>query len=230
MPATPSNPPRAMVFDAYGTLLDVHAAMARHAARLGSNWQRLSAEWRSKQIEYTWVRSLAGPAHHRDFATLTDLALDHVAARHGIADQGLLGDLRAAYRTLAAYPEVPAVLAALRGAGIPCAVLSNGSPAMLADAVRAAGLEGLLDAVLSVESVGVFKPDPRVYRLAEDRLGHPATAMGFVSSNAWDAFGARAAGFRVVWVNRSGQPDEYGLRGAVEELADLSGLPALLRP
>jgi 2-haloacid dehalogenase len=221
-------PPRAMVFDAYGTLLDVHAAMARHAARLGPDWQLLSTEWRAKQLEYTWVRSLAGAAHHLDFAGVTDLALDHVAARHGIADAALLLDLRAAYRTSAAYPEVADALAALRRAGIACAVLSNGSPAMLAEAVRAAGLDPLLEAVLSVESVGVFKPDPRVYRLAVEALGHPAEAMGFVSSNAWDAFGAHVAGFRVVWVNRTHQPDEYGLRGTVAELPDLSGLPALL--
>ena len=140
-----------------------------------------------------------------------------------------LADLRAAYRSLAPYPEVPGVLSALRGQGIACAILSNGSPAMLAEGVRAAGLEALLDAVMSVESVGVFKPDPRVYGLAVERLGHPAQAMGFVSSNAWDAFGAREAGFRVVWVNRSAQPDEYGLRGSVEELPGLAGLPALLK-
>jgi 2-haloacid dehalogenase len=216
--------PAAVVFDAYGTILDVHSAMGRHAARLGPDWQALSADWRAKQLEYTWVRSLAGPANHVDFATVTDTALDFVARRRGLDDPALLADLRAAYRALDAYPEVPATLAALREAGIGRAILSNGAPAMLQDGVRAAGIDGLLDAVLSVESAGVFKPDPRVYRLAEDRLGHPAGAMAFVSSNAWDAFGARAAGFRVVWVNRSGQPDEYGLRGTVTELADLAGL------
>ncbi|CAH2599862.1 (S)-2-haloacid dehalogenase 1 [Rhodovastum atsumiense] len=219
---------RAVVFDAYGTLLDVHSAMARHAPRLGAQWQALSAEWRSKQLEYTWVRSLAGPTHHQDFAQATDRALDFVAARHGIDDPALLADLRAAYRSLSAYPEVPGVLAALRAKGLGRAILSNGTPAMLAEAVRAAGLDGALDAVLSVESVGVFKPDPRVYRLAAERLGHPTGAMGFASSNAWDAFGARAAGFHVFWINRSGQPDEYGLRGTVCELPDLAALPEKL--
>ena len=135
-----ASPPAVVVFDAYGTLLDVHAAMARHAARIGPEWQRLSAEWRAKQIEYTWVLSLAGAGHHRDFAELTDRALAWVAARHGIEDAALLADLRAAYRSLAPYPEVPGMLAALQKAGIGRAILSNGSPAMLAEGVRAAGL------------------------------------------------------------------------------------------
>jgi 2-haloacid dehalogenase len=192
------------VFDAYGTLLDVHSAMARHAARLGPEWQRISQDWRLKQLEYTWVRSLAGPAHP------------------------LLADLRAAYRALDAYPEVPAMLAVLRAAGWQTAILSNGTPEMLAEGVTAAGLSGLLDAVLSVEAAGVFKPDFRVYRLVTRQFSEPAKAIRFVSSNAWDAFGALEFGFRVAWVNRSGQPDEYGLRGRVDELANLAPLPALL--
>jgi 2-haloacid dehalogenase len=219
---------RAAVFDAYGTLLDIHAAMARHAGRLGADWQRISADWRAKQIEYTWVRSLAGPAHHRDFWRLTEEALVHVAQRHGITHAALLADVLAAYRELTAYPEVPAMLAGLRARGVARAILSNGEPCMLADAVRSAGIAGLLDDVLSVEAVGVFKPDPRVYRLAADRFGLPPDAIGFVSSNPWDAFGAAAFGFRVFWVNRNGQPDEYGLRGSVIELADLSTLPDAL--
>ncbi len=217
---------RAAVFDAYGTLLDVHAAMARYAASLGPDWQRMSADWRAKQIEYTWVRSLAGPAHHRDFWALTREALGYVAARHGIGDTALLADVLAAYRVLDAYPEVPALLAALRERGVARAILSNGEPGMLADAVRSAGIAELLDDVLSVEAVGVFKPDPRVYRLVTERFGVPAEAVGFFSSNPWDAFGALAFGFRVFWVNRTGLPDEYGLRGAVTELRDLSTVPA----
>jgi 2-haloacid dehalogenase len=218
----------AVVFDAYGTLLDAHAAMARHAARLGPQWQALSQEWRTKQIEYTWVRTLAGPAHHRDFARLTDDALAYVAARHNITDQVLLADLRAAYRKLDAYPEVKPLLTALRDAAIPRAILSNGTPAMLAEAVQAAGIDGLLDDVLSVESVGLYKPDPRVYHLATERFDVPAARIVFVSSNPWDAFGAYQFGFHVVWVNRAGLPDEYGLRGSVTELRDLSALPAHL--
>ena len=213
---------RVAVFDAYGTLLDVHSAMARHAARLGPEWRQISQEWRIKQIEYTWVRSLAGPAQHRDFARLTDEALGVVAASHGIADAALLADIRQAYRRLDAYPEVPAMLTRLRERGVPRAILSNGEPAMLAEAVQAARIDGLLDAVLSVEAVGVFKPDPRVYQLACDRFCVPPAAVAFFSSNAWDAFGAHVFGFRVFRVNRGGQPDEYGLRGAVAELTDLA--------
>jgi 2-haloacid dehalogenase len=216
---------RAAVFDAYGTLLDVHAAMARYAARLGPDWVRMSADWRAKQIEYTWVRSLAGPAHHRDFWALTQEALAFVAQRYGVRDAVLLDDVLAAYRVLDAYAEVPAMLAALRDSGVARAILSNGEPGMLADAVRSAGIAALLDDVLSVEAVGVFKPDPRVYALVVDRFGLPRDAVAFFSSNPWDAFGALAFGFRVFWVNRLGQPDEYGLRGRVTELADLAFLP-----
>ena len=218
----------AAVFDAYGTLLDVHSAMARHAGRVGDQWQRLSRDWRLKQLEYTWVRTLAGPAQHVDFSQLTDDALAFVASSHNIDDAALLADLRAAYRALDAYPEVPAMLRALREGGIARAILSNGEPAMLADGVAAAGLGGLLDDVLSVESVGVYKPDPRVYRLAEERFGVPAGRMAFLSSNSWDAFGAMCYGFKVFWVNRTAQPDEYGLRGQVTEISDLSALPAHL--
>jgi 2-haloacid dehalogenase len=221
-------PIRAAVFDAYGTLLDVHAAMARYAVRLGPDWQRMSADWRAKQVEYTWVRSLAGPAHHRDFWSLTQEALAFVAQRHGITDGALLADVLAAYRVLDAYPEVPAMLARLRNKGVARAILSNGEPRMLADAVRSAGIAELLDDVLSVEAVGVFKPDPRVYRLASDRFALPPEAIGFFSSNPWDAFGALAFGFRVFWINRTAQPDEYGLRGRVAEFEDLASLPDAL--
>jgi 2-haloacid dehalogenase len=221
-------PPVAVIFDAYGTLLDVHSAMQRHAVRLGGDWEKLSGAWRAKQLEYSWIRSLAGPAHHRDFAELTDNALDFVASRHGVTDSALLADLSAAYRALDAYPEVPLMLRALRDQGIQTAILSNGTPSMLAAGVRAAGIEGLLDDVLSVESVGIFKPDPRVYDLAIQRFGGDASRLVFVSSNAWDAFGANANGFRVVWCNRTSQPDEYGLRAHATELSNLTSLPAVL--
>ena len=215
---------RAAVFDAYGTLLDVHAAMGRHAARLGPDWQRMSAEWRAKQIEYTWVRSLAGSAHHRDFWTLTQEALGFVAARYNVSDKALLADLLQAYRRLDAYPDAVSVLTALRDRGVARGILSNGEPGMLSDAVRSAGIAELLDHVLSVEDVGVFKPDPRVYRLVTERFGLAAGDIGFVSSNPWDAFGAVSFGFQVYWVNRSGQPDEYGLQGRVTEVTDLSAV------
>ena len=219
---------RAVVFDAYGTLLDVHAAMARHAPRLGANWPAISAAWRQKQLEYSWVRSLTGPGHHRDFWTLTREALVWAASAHGITGQAVLDDVLLAYRHLDPYPEVPAVLARLRARAMPCGILSNGEPGMLRDAVHSAKLDQLLDHVLSVETVGVFKPDPSVYRMAESTFGLPAAEIAFVSSNPWDAFGALSFGFRVFWVNRSGQPPEYGLRGTVTELPGLAALPDAL--
>jgi 2-haloacid dehalogenase len=215
------------VFDAYGTLLDVNAAMRRHADRLGPDWQRISQEWRIKHIEYTWVLSLAG--RYRSFWELARESLHFVAACHGIADRALLDDVLSAYRTLDAYPEVPGMLRTLRAQGISRAVLSNGGQTMLTDAFQAAGIGDLLDAILSVESARVYKPDPRVYRLATDRFGLPATQIAFVSSNPWDAFGAREFGFRVFWINRTSQPDEYGLQASVTQLRDLTELPDLNR-
>jgi 2-haloacid dehalogenase len=219
---------RAVVFDAYGTLLNMHAAMGRYADRLGPHWQQISADWRMKQVEYSWVRSLAGPSHHRDFWQLTKEALDWTASHHRIEDASLLAEILAAYRQLDAYPEVSGVLGALRAKGLGRAILSNGEPGMLRDAVETAGLSDLLDAVVSVEEVGVFKPDPRVYALAGAYYGLAANQMAFVSSNPWDAFGAHANGFAVFWVNRTGQRAEYDLRGKVTEVRDLSTLPDLL--
>jgi 2-haloacid dehalogenase len=219
---------RAVVFDAYGTLLDLHAAMRRYAGRLGPNWQQISADWRMKQVEYSWVRSLAGAANHRDFWRLTEEALVWAAARHDIHDAELLAEILMAYRHLEAYPEVPVILRQLRDKGLPRAILSNGEPGMLRDAVHTAGLTDLLNAVLSVESVGVFKPDPRVYQLAGAHFGLAASQMAFVSSNPWDAFGAHAFGFKVVWVNRTSQRAEYDLHGKVTEIRDLTELTGLL--
>lgn len=220
---------RAVIFDAYGTLLDIHAAMAKHAGRLGANWPAISADWRAKQLEYSWVRSLAGPTHHRDFWRLTEESLAWAAARHGVSDAAVLADILMAYRHLDSYPEVPTVLRQIRDLGLSRAILSNGEPGMLADAMKSAGLDHLLDEILSVESVGVFKPDPRVYRLAGTRFGLAGSQMAFVSSNSWDAFGAHAFGCQVFWVNRTGQPAEYGLRQLATELPDLASLPAALR-
>ena len=218
----------AVVFDAYGTLLDVHAAMAAHADRLPPDWERISAEWRSKQLEYTWVRTLTGPGHHADFWTVTRDALAFVAARHRITDPAVLDALLQTYRQLPAYPDAAPTLRALRGAGIKTAILSNGDPAMLRDAVGAAGLDNLLDAVLSVEDVQAFKPDPRVYGIATGALGLAPGQMGFVSSNAWDAQAAGAAGFNVFWCNRTASPLEYGLDDTATILPGLADLPALL--
>jgi 2-haloacid dehalogenase len=216
------------IFDAYGTLLDVNAAMRAHAARLGPDWQRISTDWRQKHIEYSWVRSLAGPNQYRDFWQLAQESLAFVASRHGITDADLLRDVLGSFRRLDAYPEAAGVLRALAARGIGRAILSNGEPGMLTDAVEAAGIAELLDDVLSVDAAGVFKPDQRVYALATARFGLPAGEMAFVSSNAWDAFGAGVFGFTVFWVNRSGQPDEYGLRSKAIELTDLAGLERAL--
>ena len=219
----------AVIFDAYGTLLDVNSAMAGHAARIGLDWPRISADWRAKQLEYAWVRSLTGPAHHEDFWLCTRDALDVVMARHGLHDVALKRDLLEAYRVLGAYPEAPATLRALQAGGIPAAILSNGSPWMLEGAVEAAGIAPLLEAVLSVEEVGVFKPDPRVYQLASRQFGLAAGEMVFVSANAWDGQAAAHAGFQVVRVNRDAAPDEYGLAAMLmAELPDLSGLPEVV--
>ena len=219
---------QAVIFDAYGTLLDVHSAMARNADRLGATWPQISADWRQKQLEYSWIRSLAGPSHHRDFWHLTQDALAWAAARHGLRDEAVLADVLMSYRHLDPYPEVPVLLRKIRDRKLATAILSNGEPGMLADAVRSANIDQLLDFVLSVETVGVFKPDQRVYRLAEERLKLAANQMAFVSSNPWDAFGAHAFGFQVFWINRTDQPVEYGLHGLVTELTDLAALPDAL--
>ena len=221
---------RALVSDAYGTLLDVHTAMARHAPRLGENWRQISADWRQKQLEYSWVRSLAGPGLHRDFWQLTRDALAWSATRHGISDTAVLTDLLSAYRQLDPYPEVPALLRQIGDWRLPRGILSNGEPGMLADALRSAGLTDLLDFVLNVETVGAFRPSASVYRLAKERLALPGSQIAFVSSNPWDAFGAHEFGFQVFWINRTSQPDEYGLRQVASKPSDLAALPNALSP
>lgn len=198
---------RACVFDAYGTLFDVHAAVARHAQEIGPQAERLSELWRVKQLEYCWVRSLAGA--YRDFAELTRDALFYAAARCGGLNPALLGRLLAAYETLDAYPDARPALAALKAKGAALAILSNGSPAMLGRAVEAAGLSDLLDATISVDEIGVYKTAPQVYALATARFGVAPDEVSFQSSNRWDIAGAARFGFRTVWVNRTGLPDEY---------------------
>lgn len=214
---------RACVFDAYGTLFDVHSAVRRHAAEIGAAADAVSQAWRTKQLEYTWVRSLMG--RHADFWACTEDALGYALAVHGLgARAGLVERLLGAYRELSPYPEVRGALEKLVADGIRIAVLSNGTPEMLRAAVASAGLADLDMPLLSVEAVGIYKPDPRVYRIAVDALGVEAGAISFQSSNAWDVAGAGAYGFRTVWVNRSGQPDEYGLRGRVAEVRSLEDL------
>jgi 2-haloacid dehalogenase len=214
--------PRAAIFDAYGTLLDVHAAVGRHAARLGERAGDVSALWRAKQTEWSWILSATGA--YEPFWTLTERALDHALAVQGIRDAPLRDDLLAAYRELDAYPDAAPTLRALRRRGIPAAILSNGSPEMLAASVAAGGLGPLLDDVLSVHPLRCFKPDPRVYALATARFGCQPHQLAFVSSNPWDAHGARRFGCRVFWVNRAGGPAEYWLDETATILPDLAAL------
>jgi 2-haloacid dehalogenase len=216
----------AVAFDAYGTLFDVASAAEQARGELGARWSELADLWRAKQLQYTWLRALMG--RHADFRQVTGDALDFALRSLGIATAGVRDRLLALYDRLGAYPEARDVLARLRGAGLRLAVLSNGSPAMLASACDSAGLAPLLDAVLSVEDVGIYKPHPSVYRLAVDRLALPASRIAFVSANGWDAHGASVFGLRVVWCNRAGQPPEH-LPGRPEaEVRSLAELPGLL--
>ncbi len=220
---------RACVFDAYGTLFDFASAAAGCRDVLGERVGPLTALWRDKQLQYTWLRALQD--RHVDFWQVTGDALDHALETLGIDRQpGLRERLMGLYRTLDAFPEVPETLRRLKEAGFATAVLSNGSPEMLRSAVEGAGIGGLLDAVLSVEEVGVFKPHPKVYRLAVDRLGVPAEAIAFQSSNAWDAYAASAFGMRVVWCNRYGQRPERLPGSPDREIRTLAELPALIAP
>ena len=215
----------ACVFDAYGTLFDVAAAAARCRDDLGDKAGPLAVLWRTKQLEYTWLRSLMD--EYVDFWQVTGDGLDYAMATLGIGE-GLRPRLMDLYMRLDAYGEVKDVLGGLKAAGIKTAILSNGAPAMLEAAVKNAGIDDLLDDVLSVDSIGVFKPHPRVYQLAVDGLDLPAGRICFMSSNAWDVAGAANFGFRVVWVNRFGQQRER-LPGAHEhEISTLAELPALL--
>jgi 2-haloacid dehalogenase len=217
---------RACVFDAYGTLFDVASAAAACRDVLGDQAGPIAALWRDKQLQYSWLRGLQG--RHADFWQVTGDALDYTLETVGRRDAALRERLMGLYLTLAPFPEVPAVLRDLKAAGFATAILSNGSPRMLQAAVEAAGIGGLLDHVLSVEEVGVFKPHPRVYQLALDRLGVPAAAIAFQSSNGWDAYAASAFGMRVVWCNRYGQRPER-LPGAPDHVVrSLDEMPALL--
>ncbi len=221
---------RAMVFDAYGTLFDVASAADRARDDLGERWQTLADTWRAKQLQYTWLRSLMG--RHTDFWQVTGDALDFALESMAIRDPDLRARLMALYEQLGPYPEVRETLERLRAGGLRLAVLSNGTPRMLSAAAESAKLDHLLDAILSVEEVGVYKPHPSVYRLAVDRLGVTAPKIAFVSSNGWDAHGAKAFGFRVAWCNRTGQPSER-LPGEpdikVRTLAELPELVAVVR-
>lgn len=216
-----------VVFDAYGTLFDVHAAASIHADRVGPDFARMSSSWRQKQLEYSWTRSLMG--RHADFWTCTQEALDWSMAAFGISPGGgLRGDLLAAYRNLRPYDDAAPALASLRAAGFGLAILSNGTHAMLRDAVTAAGWEEFFSAVLSIDDAGIFKPDRRVYALVESATGVEPRSTVFVSGNPWDSAGAASAGFRVVRLARVASPPEYMFASRMAEIVSLAKLPALL--
>lgn len=220
-----------IVFDAYGTLFDVTAAARLAAAQpgfahLAPLWPRLADDWRRKQLEYTWLRTITG--HHADFAQVTADGLDWALEAQSLADPALRTRLLALYDELPAYAEVPALLSTLKAKGKRLAILSNGTPAMLASATRSAGIGDRLDALLSVESVGVYKPNARVYGLVGQHFGCTPDQVLFISSNGWDAAGAAGFGFATVWVNRGGIPVDRLPHRPAHVLPDLTPLPALL--
>lgn len=217
---------RACVFDAYGTLFDTASAAQHCADALRDAAPRLAETWRDKQLQYSWLRTVQG--RHGDFWQVTGDALGVALATIGIADADLRERLMQEYLKLDAYPEAAAVLRFLRAAGLPTAILSNGTPAMLGAIVDHAGFGGLFDHVLSVEEVGCYKPHPKVYQLACDRLGLAADEILFVSSNGWDAWSASAFGMRTIWCNRKHAPAERLPGAPTHEIPILAELPKLL--
>ena len=219
---------KACVFDAYGTLLDVHSAVERHRARLGDKADAVSGMWRTKQLEYMWLRTILD--RYVDFWRLTVDGLDFALEAHRVDDAALRDDLLDAYLRLDCYPEVPGVLRTLRNAGLRTAILSGGSPMMLEAAVESAGIGDSLDAIISVDELGMHKPSGEVYRLAMDRFGVGRGQVSFQSSNGWDAAAAATFGFRVAWCNRRGQPRERLPDGPDVEIGTLDELPAIVLP
>ena len=219
------------IFDAYGTLFDVAAAARQAAAEpqhaaLADSWPALAEHWRAKQLQYTWLRAITGA--HTDFWQVTQDGLDWALEACGLdGDAALRRRLLDLYWELSAYHEVPEMLRALKAAGQQTAILSNGSPEMLHGAVDSAGLGDLLDDVLSVESVGIFKPDARVYDLVGQRFGCAREQVLFVSSNGWDAASAAGYGFVTAWVNRAGDPMDRLPAQPAHVLSDLTAIPQL---
>ena len=219
------------VFDAYGTLFDVAAAARQAAAEPGGEklaqiWPQLAEDWRAKQLQYSWLRAVTG--EHTDFWRVTQDGLDWALELRGLsADRALRERLLSLYWQLQAYPEVPQMLRRLKAAGINTAILSNGSPDMLQGAVQSASLAELLDDVLSVESVGVFKPAPQVYDMVLQRFGVAKHHVLFVSSNGWDAAAAASYGFVTAWVNRAGLPIDRLPGQPNHVLQDLTAIPTL---
>jgi 2-haloacid dehalogenase len=217
--------PRAFVFDAYGTLFDVHAAIARHRAAAGPDADRFSEIWRTKQLEYSWTLTLAG--RYVDFWVLTERALDYAFARFPSVDRALRPKLLDAYRELDAFPDARSTVEKLKARGAKVAILSNGSPPMLEAAVKASGMAGLFDALLSIDSVRAYKPLLKVYELVTTGFAVRPQDVVFVSSNRWDVMGAQTFGFRPCWVNRAKVPDEYADAPPLRVIADLSALTSI---
>jgi len=214
------------VFEAYGTLFDVDAAardLAIEEPRLHAIWPRLAADWRRKQLEYSWLREIMG--EYVDFWQLTRDGLDWAMEAQGLNDPDLADRLMALYRALPAFPEVPEMLDALHHRGVGRAILSNGAPDMLESAVQAAGIGHLLDEVISIHDLGQYKPAGAVYALVAKQMGVAPEQTVFVSSNGWDAAGAAKAGFRVLWVNRAGAPVERLPYKPAAILSDLRAVP-----
>ena len=219
----------AMVFDAYGTLFDVQSVATLAERLFPGRGDALSRAWRAKQLEYTWLQSLMlSPTRQReDFAALTAHALDYAVDALSVAlPEAQRHSLLAAYLDLAPFPDAAPALAEL--APLPRLILSNGTRAMLEPLAASSGLAPHLDAILSVDEAGIYKPSPRVYQLVVDRLGLAPERIGFVSSNAWDAVGAKAFGFTAFWVNRSGAPRERHGPEPDAVIASLAELPALI--
>lgn len=219
-------PPSVCVFDAYGTLFDVHAAIGRHRAAAGPDADRFSEIWRTKQLEYAWTLTLAG--RYADFWALTERALDYAFDRVPSVPRALRQDLLEAYFRLDAYADARTALTGLKGRGFGIAILSNGSPRMLDAAVEASGIAALCDAVLSVDAVRLYKPRPEVYALVTGRFGVTPDAVMFVSSNRWDVMGAASFGFRPIWINRSQLPEEYADLPPARTVRDLSAVSTLI--
>lgn len=214
------------VFDAYGTLYDFNSAVARHRAAIGPQADALSEMWRTKQVQYTWLRN--GMGDYAPFWQVTGEALDNCLATFGITDKSVREKLLGSYLTLDPFPEVPAMLGRLKRAGKRLAILSNGNPDMLHPMVAASGLVDRFEAVISVDAARVFKVDPRTYQLVEKTTGVKSAKVCFLSSNCWDAHGAARFGFPTVWVNRGGIPEDNLPGTVVAQITDLSHLPPLL--